>query len=194
MFRKFRAFEASGSYSFVDPDTGHKFAAPKLDDLYRDINNYRRQNRLEEIESLPLVVENYLCGLPENQHKCQPMILHRSITEYIRGGIHLIRNLAFPKFAKQEVAEARASQCIKCPLNIFPNKDHFVAWSDGIAIKEVGERRTSVHEQLGSCAGCGCPLKSKVFVAGPLKPFKDEEVKLMRPVGCWQLGLSGQDK
>jgi len=193
LLRRFRPFEASRVFTFKDPDSGRTFTEKSMLELTKAVTSYRKQNRYEEIEQLSLVIENYLCGLPENFHKCQAVELHRSFMGYVKGGIHLIKNLAFKRFCSPEEAEKRAAQCVKCPLNFFPDKTGFLKWSDAVAIREVGQRKTSVHDKLGSCAGCGCPLKSKVFCEGPLKAFTAEEVAKMKPVKCWQLKLSGQE-
>lgn len=192
-FRKFKAFTASASIEFKDPDTGHIFKAKSLTELYRNIIMYRVQNNMEMIEYLPQVVENYQCGLPCNNGRCEAMQLERSLSQYIRGGVSLIHNMMFPKFATQEEAEARAKQCAGCPNNVFPDKGAFLKWADDVAIQQVGERRTTRHNELGNCAACSCPLRSKVFIGGPLGKFPANEVEEMKKVGCWQLRLSGQE-
>lgn len=192
-FKKFKAFTASASIEFKDPDTGHVFKAKSLTELYRNIIMYRVQNNLEMIEYLPQVVENYQCSLPCNIGRCEEATLERSLAQTVRGGVALIYNMMFPRFATQEEAEARAEQCVKCPNNIFPDKGPFIAWSDDVAIQQVGERRTTRHNELGNCAACSCPMRSKVFVGGKLRKFPEDEVIEMRKVGCWQLRLSGQE-
>lgn len=194
MFRKFRAFEASGSIEFRDPDTGHIYKAQTLTELYKVIVLYRQQNNLEPIELLRETVENYLCGLPENTNKCQPVELHRSVMTYIKGGVHLAKNLIFRRYAVQSVAEERAKQCETCKFNVFPDKGAFIQFADNLAIMQVGERKTSNYDKLGNCEVCTCSLRSKVFFAGVLEPFTDEEVVKLKSVRCWQLRLSNQDK
>lgn len=193
--RQFKPFEASSILEFKDPDTGRIFRANTLKELYTEIINYRAQNNLEHIEYLREVVENYLCGLPDNCNKCKEREqLSRSIGQYIKGGITLLKNMAYRQFSTQEEAEKRAKQCVKCEFNIFPDKGPFLKWSDDIAIQQVGERKSSMHEELGSCKVCTCTLKSKVFFKGTLPAFTDDELKELRKVNCWQLALSGQDK
>ena len=193
--RRFKAFEASPTIEFKDPDTGYMFRANNLKNLYVDIIKYRAQNNLEPVEYLREVVENYLCGLPENCNKCQENDkLSRSISQYVRGGIALLKNMAYPRFVTQAVAEERAEQCIKCPNNIFPDKGPFLAWSDEIAIQQVGERKSVHHEDLGSCKVCTCTLKSKVFFGGALSEFPSEELVELKKVNCWQLKITGQDR
>lgn len=193
MFRKFRAFEASSIFEFVDPDTGFKFKAGKLMDLYKDIILYRQQNNLTPIESLNHVVENYLCSLPENCNKCQENdTITRSFSQYIQGGIALLKNMAFKKYASQHVAETRGAQCSTCRFNVFPDKSGFLAWADDIAISQVGERKVSMASELGSCSVCQCPLRGKIFVADTLPKFPDDQVDKLKSVSCWQLKLSSQ--
>lgn len=195
MFRRFKAFEASPIYQFKDPDTGFIQKAASLTELYKNIIMYRLQNNLEAIESLREVVENYLCGLPENCNKCQENVeIERSFSQYIKGGIALLKNMAFNRFVTQDVAEKRALQCTQCKFNVFPDRGPFLKWADEIAVSQVGERKTSYDNELGNCEVCTCVLKSKVFYDGKLDKFSDEEVVKMKSVSCWQLQLSGQYK
>jgi hypothetical protein len=194
MLRRFRPFEASPIYQFKDPDTGHLYKEPSLKQLYTAIITYRIQNRLDAIEHLKEVVENYLCGLPENCNKCQPNEqLHRSMYTYIKGGVALLKNMFFQKFVTQTEAEKRAEQCVTCEYNVFPDKGPFMAWADEIAISQVGERKCSKDKYLGSCAVCTCVLKSKVHFDGTLEKFPEEELVKLKSVKCWQLKLSGQE-
>lgn len=194
MFRKFRAFEASPTIEFRDPDTGHTYKAPTLTELYKNIVLYRLQNKLEPIELLRETVETYLCSLPENANKCQASEMHRSVMTYVKGGVQLFKNLIFRKYASQAVAEQRAQQCEKCEFNVQLDKSHLMEFADNLAIMQVGERRTSNRDKLGNCEVCTCSLRSKVFFAGALDKFKDEEVVKLKSVNCWQLKLAGQDK
>lgn len=195
MFFRFKAFEAPLFYTFTDPDTGRVFTDSSISSLATSIISYREQNTLPAIDKLKTVIENCTCALPENMHKCQEnKEISRSFSEYIKGGIMLLNNKMKKQFASQEVAEARAAQCLTCPNNSFPDKGPFLKWSDEIAIKQVGERRTSIHNLLGNCAVCSCPLRSKVFTADPLPPFSDDQVVELNKVDCWQLKLSNQEK
>ena len=192
MFRKFKPFEASRVFEFKDPDTGFQYREKSLADLYKRIVTYRAQNNLEPLELLREVVENYLCGLPENTNKCQPMELQRSWFQTVVGGVLLLKNLAFRRYAPQKVAEERAKQCEGCKFNVFPDKGPFISFADNIAVMQVGERRTENAEKLGNCEVCTCVLKSKVFYQGSLPKFPEDQLVQLRSVNCWQLKLSGQ--
>src|SRR5690348_12853772 len=148
MFKKFRAFEVPAYWVFTDPDTGYSFSGKDKPSLIKDIVNYRFQNNLEPIERLDLVLDNYLCGLPENNHKCTGYELDRKFSQYIKGGLALLKNLAFKRFATQAEAERRSKICEKCPYNIFPDKGPFIKWSDDIAVSCVGEKKTENYQKL----------------------------------------------
>lgn len=194
MLRTLKPFEAFPTYTFRDPDTARIFGPYKeAKDLYVEIIQYREQNKLEPLEFLRETVEHYLCSLPENTHRCKSIELHRSAWTYVKGGIQLFKNMWYKNFVSQEVAEVRAAQCVKCPHNVFPDKNAFMAFADDVAISQVGEKKVSAHNQLASCEICSCPLRGKVFFGGTLPKFSDEEVNKMRAVSCWQLKLSNQE-
>lgn len=190
MFLRFKTFEPSRSFQFKDPDTGFIHTAKNFKQLCQGIIKYREQNELEEIEEIEFVVENYLCGLPENCNSCvERKGMSRSFMQYVKGGVMLLKNAFFQEQVAQDVAEKRAAQCVTCKFNIFPDKGPFIAWSDDVAIQQVGERRVSVHNQLGNCDICSCALKSKIFFGGKLPRFNEEEVKKLESVNCWQIAL-----
>lgn len=194
MLRTLKPFEAFPLYTFRDPDTGHNFGPYKdVKDLYVAVIQYRDQNNLEPLEFLRETVEHYLCSLPENCARCKTIELHRSAWTYVKGGIQLFKNMLIREKVSQEVAEARARQCVNCVHNVFPDKGPFMAWADEIAISQVGDRRVSVHDELSSCEVCTCPLRGKVFQGGSLPKFPDDQVVKLKAVKCWQLKLSGQE-
>lgn len=184
VFMKFRPFEGPASYTFKDPDTGYQYTANTQAELVKKIIGYRTQNRLEPLEALDAVLVNYWCHLPENRGKCEPYRLRRGFLQTLRGGISLLLNYAYDKFVTQEKAEARAAVCVDCPYNVVPEKGKVNEWLDEIAVACVGDRRTSVHTELGTCAVCSCPLSSKVFYGGKIE-LELEELEQM-PNFCWQ--------
>lgn len=186
-FLKFRPFESSYRYYFVDPDTKHEYEAFSQDALIKQIVSYREQNRLEPIEELPSVVEHYLCSLPENAGRCSPSVLARGLFQTIRGGIALLTNVFYGAKAMvpDEVAESRAAICIGCPHNVFPDKKGFVRFADRLAEASTGGRRIPSYDKLGSCEICTCVLRAKVFKKPPFDMTKEELSKL--PSFCWVL-------
>lgn len=188
MFFKFKAFQGPASYSFKDPDTGYIYRETSKQELISRITAYRAQNNLEPIEHLPFTIENYLCGLPENTGKCEPVELKRGLMGTLRGGIALLKNYMYQSFASQEVADERAKQCSQCKYNVFPDKGAFIEWSDHIAINSVGDRKTALQEELGSCIVCSCVVKAKVWYTGEV-PAVAEQLPKFEEVACWQLKL-----
>lgn len=187
---KFLPTESPHDWYFIDPDTGREYRAASKRALFSLILNYREQNRLPTIEQLNDVLENFLCSLPENAGKCHEYQLSRGFDSYVKGGIALVQNLFFGEknIVADEEAERRAHICIKCPQNVFPDKDLFVKWSDNLAFHSTGGKKVSVHNGLGNCGCCTCPLKAKVFHKGPFKLTEKEEKCIKdTTVPCWQL-------
>lgn len=178
---------------FKDPDTKHVFEESNYANLYKRIILYRAQNNLEPIENLNIIVENYICGLPENANKCCDREMQRGLWEYVKGGVALVKSLMYQDFASQAVADKRAKQCVGCKFNIFPDKGNFLTWSDNIAIHTVGERKSKEHEKLGNCSVCTCNLKSKVFYKGKLPKVSHEQMEKFKEVNCWQIPMIDKD-
>lgn len=186
MFKKFKPFAGSKVFEFKDPDTGRQFKGSNVPDLLKQVRGYREQNRFEEIEYLPEVIENYLCSLPVNAGACQQLkTFKRGVIATMRGGIGVLKNLAYKSFATQEVADARSEVCAKCPKNAFPDRDKFIKWSDDIAEMSVGNRRSKNHDLLGICDVCSCPMRAKVFIKGTIA-LTQEQLDEMKTLGCWQ--------
>ena len=188
MFSKFHPFEGPAEIKFKDPDTGREFKENDKQTLVNRIRVYRAQNNLEPIEELESVLECYWCGLPENAGKCGPVTLKRGFMAYLKGGMALIKNMAYPSTVSQEEADRRASICVKCPKNVFPDKGAFLKWSDEIAYHSIGDRRSKLHDELGNCEICSCPMRAKVWHDGKID-LEPEWIEPMKSVGCWQLNF-----
>lgn len=184
-FLKFNQLSTPGSFIFKDPDVQKTYKADSFKQLISYIRSYRQQNELPEISYLEVVVEHYLCGLPENQGKCVPRSkLKRGLIPTIRGGIALLTSVLYSKFVSQEVADERSAICKKCPHNYFPDKGKFIKWSDEIAEQATAGRKSKYHNDLGNCGVCSCPLRAKVWYGGEIKYTEPDLSKF--PDFCWQ--------
>lgn len=150
------------------------------------ITAYRKQNNLEDLEMLSEVLENYWCGLPENKGRCEPRELKRGVLGYLKGGIAVLKNMVYAKFAPQEIADSRGRQCVECKFNTFKDNGPFVEWSNKIAEASTLGRKSKYHDKLGECAVCICPLRAKVFY-GDVISLEQEWIEPMQSVNCWQL-------
>lgn len=186
MFKKFLPFNAPADWYFIDPDTGKEFFGKDKQEIIGKILEYRSQNQLEEIPLLGETIENFLCNFPVNLGKCGKVKLERNFWGYIKGGITLVKNVLVKNFVSQEEADRRASICLKCPHNVFPDKRGFIKWSDRLAEASVPDKKVRGYDQLGNCEACSCPLRVKTWVVGPFKLEKEEKEK-MKKVGCWQI-------
>jgi hypothetical protein len=185
-FLKFNPLSTPSRFEFKDPDVPNKtYKADSYQSLYKLIRGYRSQNELPEIPYLEVVVEHYLCSLPENKGRCLPRPkLKRGLIPTIRGGIALIASVLYSSFVPQSKADERSAICAKCPHNIFPDKGPFIKWSDDIAEAAVGKRKSKYHDKIGNCQICSCPLRAKVWYNGKLE-FSEEQLEKF-PEFCWQ--------
>lgn len=187
----FDGFQTSAIWELPDPDhPQHIHQGANRKELISNIVNYRIQNKLEPIEYLQVVLDNYLCSLPCNIGKCKPLVLKRGFLSYLQGGLTLVKNIFYGEkmMVTQAEADRRASICKDCPLNSFPDRDMFIKWSDDIARHSVGERRVVCQDDLGNCMGCSCCLKAKVWYKGPfvLAGSQRQQMQIANPK-CWQL-------
>lgn len=187
----FRPFQGSAIFELPDPDRPeHIHKGRTKAELVAAITNYRAQNQLEPIERLDLVIDNYLCSLPENTSKCRQVELQRGIMAYLKGGLALVKVLALgaKSMVSQDVADERGSICKDCTYNSFPDRGRFVEWSDEIAWHTVGDKKSAHHDSLGNCECCSCPLKAKVWMKGPFElTLAEQEMMKNSNVSCWQL-------
>lgn len=189
IFRKLKAWSEPARYIFKDPDSGREFQAATREELITVIGNYRRNNNFEAITNLNQVLENYWCSLPENIAKCEVYNLKRGWSDYIKGGIALLKDAIYAQDARvsQAEAEERALICRVCPYNIRPTTSGAFQVADELVETYLGSNtKTSNDLNLGTCAVCTCPLRFKVHVKGPFDIDENQRPKYQR-VGCWQL-------
>lgn len=190
---RLQSFRAPQRYCFKDPDTGFDYEEVDQKTLIQRIVSYRAQNNLPPLEHLEMVLPNYWCGLPENAGDCEicPR-MERGLYAYLKGGIALVQMIAYPEkhICSQEEADRRATICLSCPYNIFPDRGPFVLWADKLAEAAVGDRKAKHHDSLGSCEVCTCNLRCKVFYSGDMGLTADQKTK-MNKVGCWQPAVKG---
>jgi len=189
---RFRPFQGPSDQAFVDPDTNYKFRAKSRQDLLKHILSYRAQNQLPILDALNATIDNYQCLLPENEGKCEEnRNLHRGLLATIKGGISILVNVAYNKFASQAEADRRSEICRACKYNSFDAKSYTTDYVDRIALAMVGDKKSKYHAELGECSVCICPLKAKVFYEGTVE-LDTEQVEKMQPVKCWQLDILKQ--
>jgi hypothetical protein len=186
MFLRFSSFKGPQSFTWKDPDTGREFRENSKELLIERIREYRSGNNLQEIERLSFVLEHYWCTLPENANNCQPAEVKRGLLGYIKGGVALVSDVLTKNFCSQGEAEKRAAICVGCPHNVFPDRQGFLLWSDNLAYHANADRVTSKDDELGNCAVCSCPLRTKVHKGGTIA-LEKEWIEPMKKVGCWQL-------
>jgi len=194
---KFKPFKTSNIWTFRDPDTERVHRASTREALIRLIVSYRAQNGYSEIENLDLVLENYLCTLPQNQGKCRSYFpIQRGLIASLKAGITLLKNLAYKSYAPQSLADSRSEVCVTCPKNQKPDTSRrFIKWTDSIATATIGARRSKEHDNLWNCEVCSCPMRTKVWLPTKDLELKEKELREF-PDFCWQkkeyLGKNGK--
>jgi len=194
IFKRFKPEESPKRYVYIDPDTNRAFGVdttitskPEIINL---IEQYRINNSLEPLKSLSAVLDNFLCGLPENAGKCTAYTLKRNLQAYVKGGMAILTDLLYGASARvsQSEAEKRAEYCKTCEYNVIPvEKSWFIESTDNAVKTYLGDNiKTESDEFLGNCAVCSCVLPFKVHVKGPFDLNSEEQVKMSK-VGCWQL-------
>jgi hypothetical protein len=189
IFRKLKPLREPARYIFKDPDSGREFQQNTRQALINEVVNYRINNRLEAIENLNLVLENYWCSLPENIALCDVFNLKRGWTDYLKGGIALLKDSLYPADSRvtQEEAEERALICKQCPYNVRPTKTGAFQVADDVVETYLGKGTTTSSDKfLGTCSVCTCPLRFKVHVKGPFDIDHMQRDKMVK-VSCWQL-------
>ena len=107
--------------------------------------------------------------------------------------------LGYKSFVRKEIAESRAKICSDCQENLVNIAHrHAQAYTDGLMLKEVGGRKTSLDTKLFTCRLCTCVLRAKVhyrsgMVAEGLSQKLVARLKTIpktlsgKPLRCWQL-------
>lgn len=186
IFKKFKPFLSPSVFSFKDPDSGREFSDSNMLGLRNQVRAYRKANELEELEFLETVIENHLCSLPVHTGMCTPIKNpKRSVIQWVRGGVALLKNIAYSTFVEQSEADRRSTICAKCPQNVFPDRGFFLKWAEDMAQRSVGNRKSQHHDELGICGVCSCPSRSKVWYNGKIK-LSTQEISEMKKLNCWQ--------
>lgn len=186
LYFKFKPGHQSLDWEFIDPDTSFLYKARSRAELTKLIVQYRINNRLEPIENLQEVLDDYLCRKPESAGKCVPEVaLNRGFRAYFKGATLILKSLLYKSFATQEEADRRSEICSTCPNNVFPDKTGFIKWSDALAEKSTGGKKSKYHAKLGNCSVCTCCMKPKVFLGRDILEVSKEEYDKF-PDFCWQ--------
>lgn len=152
--------------------------------LVNNIIAIREQNGLDPIEHINIVIDNYLCGKPENKGLCEAFSLSRTFGQWMKGTVSFFKDMRYRKYASQATADARAKICLKCPHNTKADKSALETASDWLTTATIEDRKAFRHQDLHSCTICSCPLKCKVWYGDKIENPKPVNDNL--PDYCWQ--------
>lgn len=165
-------------WHFRDSVTGFEFSEKyeTREQLVAHIIRYRDMNRLEPMEHIEEILEDFICRQPGMDTYVEeyeiPDTERRSLAQYLSGAAAFVRT-AKKRFSReeslvsQEKADSRALTCLNCPHNApTPNKTGMEQMTDNWMMTLTKESSTRYDGALKECQKCGgCPLKAKVWIA-----------------------------
>lgn len=182
------------SYRYTVPETGHQITAWSVESWLSKTKQHLEANNLPIPIDLLAIMEAQLCeilpvGWCEHDDPNRP----RVDTNITWGDVETGSKTLFEWFKQglpivdQDEAERRAKICTSCYLNVR-------AVGCGQSCREliramfgffVG-RKTSVDDQLNSCAACKCLLKNKVFAPlTVIEKYDSDSLQMLLPSFCW---------
>lgn len=84
----------------------------------------------------------------------------------------------------QEIADKRAETCAKCPYNVEVTGCSMCKKMVKTLFPALKDKRTTSHESLQSCSGCGCVLRYKVYMPADALPPSTNKPELYHE-DCW---------
>lgn len=203
-------------WGWIDPLTGFKYNADYghgekgLVRLLEHVRRYRADNMLTALDENEArrLIENDICKRPGMLSRCVDVTqTKRTVGQMVTGAIAAVKAISSTfvpgmhehAMVSQRLAEKRAAICEKCPMNAPPaDQSSIEQLQDKAMLKLIGSRRTSIHENLFSCAACTCNVRAKVwFAKRTIIQSLDDAVKRKlasivhdkhgSPMVCWQL-------
>lgn len=183
-------------YRYRDPDTGHEFQAPLLNDLVRRALRHRSVNHLDIPDDFPAVVEDYVCRLnPESfsmsrsvvttaPSPASPSSISSSprgtpprLSEALRRTQTVLRTLV-RRLPKDEAA-LRAPACDGCRYNIA-EPCCYSCLVESVFEPTVGKHYSKWRDVVGVCALDRTFTKPLLFAETSFS----EDVEY--PAHCWK--------
>lgn len=201
-----------GGFRFVDPDTKFEFNRQyrTFEELSAHVFEYRKQNKLPEIEEFRKVWEHFICHEFGMEKMCCNVDadIERSFEQYLSGARFFVRKIfKGSEFVSQEIAESRAKVCDDCNQNRV-NIGHRMGqmYTDAMMGYMTKGKKTSLDNELKTCNICTCLLRPKVHFPSKevAESLSDAEVgrltrepkslKTGRHLQCWQLAAVEEAK
>ena len=183
-----------GGWRYTQPETRVTLESLTFDGLLYQIESHRKGNGIPLTKDWQLRVELELCQDPDVARiNCGapaqgPPIKDRKVdlTDVLRF-MRVINEWGWKtkfKFVKQELAEARASVCETCPMNVVVSGCHGCAGVTRWMEELLPEDRRFPSKNINSCQICGCYLPLKIHI--PLEiNLKSKPSNAEFPEHCW---------
>jgi hypothetical protein len=188
-----------GACSYLVPHTGIRVQENDILTLVRtvrqhlDVNGFQTavitREEIEDAWCRELVIKHYDCC----EEYPTPKIGERTITlsDVVRFTRTMFKNAVGGfKRVDQDEAERRADICVRCPMNFSIGGCGACSGSGAAAAaigSLIGDRKTSVDENLQSCKICGCFNKVQVwFPMEDLQAGMEQNIRDLLPDNCWK--------
>jgi len=178
-----------GGYHYFQGDV--RLNADTLEDLYKKVSNYRAENSLPE-NSTKQDVDNYVCGqFPDYCHNVDSVTVRQVVTGTKMGELmgdiqvwakNILSSTSEHPLVGDELAEARAKVCSKCPYNVNwrGGCGSCVNATDRLSASVRQARETSSTPVLGGCSILRHDNRAAVF----MQP-EDLSISSDIPDFCW---------
>jgi hypothetical protein len=182
-----------GGYVGEVPETGFKVQTWTWRSLLEKLHAHRVANGIPIKPGWEIAAEDFACrGMPPGVcHETDPRFGWLSGAamrfEAVLEGTRILGSwmASGRPMVSQEQADARSAVCAGCTHNVDPAGCQTCAWPalTNLVAGILGKHTSRHHENLKSCASCGCNLKVKVWV--PLEHLKASFKYGELPAWCW---------
>lgn len=201
-----------GGWRFTDLDTDVEIQGVDFQDLVKNVRLHRASNGLPATEEIEILINNYYCQ--NNLVHCRgektdyaKLPKRKAVTPQVaanialrkRGTAAIVNTLSRvgsgTAFTDSVTANARATICSSCPMNVQRKKKTCCGGDKGLnALRKVVQiaqkfsikMRTHSDSALETCTICGCELKAKVWCSDAVIKETDTKDSLdLLPKDCW---------
>lgn len=198
-----RSVTPPGGWAYTQPDSGFTLRGNSFEDLLKRVKNHRTSNNFYPGTNLMVEVEDSLCekllekGYVHVVHVAEtkpdprpqgPEVHPSEIRRFAQVAFLWLSTTREEKYVSQEEANARASICAACPMNVSVSGCAACRRLGRLVTQLVGQRSTPHDGALQACKVCGCDNKAQVHLTAPIL-VQGITPQMEFPEPCWKRGL-----
>lgn len=191
-----KTYSPPGGWRYRVPETGQVFRGVSEYQLLDQLQSHYKANQLVAPDDLAARIEQFVCAqepdyCTDAHGQTAPPRggLFHDFTNILRGTRTLLAwKLKGGALVEPALSERRARTCVGCPQNDEPQgcTSCNMPTLKRLVTELVGDRRTSVHDQLKACRVCSCQLAAKVQLQiDVLWSNMPDDQKTRLPETCW---------